>query len=287
MMFIQSVAAQKTTYYTKDGNVSGKKKADYYKIVTQKDNDLWKTQQFHIDGRLMFEGYSHHKDGSDKEGTYKSYYPSGILKKQSIYADGNILETDLYYESTMLERKTLFSDRMITSVHNYYESGKLKDEVFYSGSKEERNITVKSFFEDGNLKRNEEYLDVKNEFGEREYQLVQSKCFAEDGTEVSYTPFLRYPRFPGGDRALRLFIQKNLKYPKDAQKQRIHGRVYVQFLVCETGEVQKVKIAKSVYYALDNEALRVVKSMPDWTPGISYGQVDDISYTLPINFRLR
>ncbi|SMO90099.1 outer membrane transport energization protein TonB [Saccharicrinis carchari] len=96
------------------------------------------------------------------------------------------------------------------------------------------------------------------------------------------------PQFPGGDMELRKYIAKSIKYPVDAQEQRKMGRVYVQFVVSKTGDVKDVKVLRSGgFESLDEEALRVVRAMPKWTPGLQRGQKVNVSYTIPINFVLQ
>jgi TonB family protein len=95
------------------------------------------------------------------------------------------------------------------------------------------------------------------------------------------------PKFPGGDLALRKYIAANIKYPEDAQKQGIQGKVYVTFVVTKTGEVGGAKIARGVSSSLDDEALRVVRGLPKWTPGTQRGKAVNVQYTVPINFVLQ
>ncbi len=94
------------------------------------------------------------------------------------------------------------------------------------------------------------------------------------------------PQYPGGEEALRQFIAKELKYPKEAENKGIQGRVYVSFVVASDGFVRDVKIARSVDPTLDLEALRVVESLPQWTPGKIGGENANVSFTVPINFVL-
>lgn len=203
-----------------------------------------------------------------------------------MYIDGELSVSETFYNSTNLKRKRVYNNKIISSVHDYYDSGQLKNEVIYTGSKEKLEIKAKSYFENGLLKRDDEYVETIEE-GEKEYKLIKGLCLSEDGSEISHTPFMRFPQFPGGNNILKLFISKNLKYPKDTQKKKIEGRVFVSFVVNKTGEIEKVRLVKSVNYSLDKEALRVVSHMPNWTPGIECGEIANFSFTLPINFRLR
>ena len=94
------------------------------------------------------------------------------------------------------------------------------------------------------------------------------------------------PEFPGGVEALKNFVASSLQYPSIALKNGIQGQVVVGFVVGKTGEITNVKIKSGVDPSLDNEALRIVKSMPRWIPGKQNGQGVDVFYKLPINFNL-
>ena len=95
----------------------------------------------------------------------------------------------------------------------------------------------------------------------------------------------KMPSFPGGSEALKEYLKKNTMYPNpDAC---ITGRVVVVFVVDEKGNVGDVKVARSVEPSFDAEAVRVVKAMPRWNPGIEKGKAVKVRYTLPVTFRLQ
>ena len=95
------------------------------------------------------------------------------------------------------------------------------------------------------------------------------------------------PEFPGGIESLMTYIATNVNYPIEAQKHGIQGRVLCQFIVNKDGKVVEVVVAKSSGNKyLDNEAIRVVKSMPTWIPGRHKGETVRVQYKLPINFSL-
>ena len=93
--------------------------------------------------------------------------------------------------------------------------------------------------------------------------------------------------FPGGDRALMNWLNENIKYPEFAYKNNIQGKVYVNFIVRENGSIDSVKIARGVHSSLDNEAIRLVKAMPKWKPGLKNGVAVKSYFTLPVTFVLK
>ena len=94
------------------------------------------------------------------------------------------------------------------------------------------------------------------------------------------------PEFPGGESALRKFITSSVVYPETAVANEIQGKVYVSFIVKKDGTVANARIARGVDPSLNEEALRVVNSLPKWKPGIQRGTPVNVSYTVPINFML-
>lgn len=95
------------------------------------------------------------------------------------------------------------------------------------------------------------------------------------------------PVFPGGQGKLMEFLAKNVKYPVVAQQNGIQGRVVVQFIVNKEGKVVKPEVVKGVDPSLDNEAIRVVSSLPTWKPGMQRGKAVNVKYTVPVIFRLQ
>jgi TonB family protein len=96
----------------------------------------------------------------------------------------------------------------------------------------------------------------------------------------------KMPEFPGGETALRKFINSSIKYPQSAKENNIEGKVYVRFCVKRNGKVDKISIAKSVAPVLDNEALRAVSLFPKWKPGTIKGKKVNVWYVVPVNFSL-
>jgi TonB family protein len=94
------------------------------------------------------------------------------------------------------------------------------------------------------------------------------------------------PEFPGGKKQLMTYLADSIQYPFVAKRLKTQGKVFVQFLVDKTGKISDAKVIKRVDYYLDKEALRVVNSMPDWTPGAKCGEKLNIYVTLPIAFKL-
>ena len=93
------------------------------------------------------------------------------------------------------------------------------------------------------------------------------------------------PSFPGGESAMKSYLNSNVKYPVEARENCIQGRVIVQFIIEKDGSISDVKISESVNPSFDREALRVVKAMPKWNPGKLQGIPARVKNEVPVVFR--
>ena len=105
--------------------------------------------------------------------------------------------------------------------------------------------------------------------------------------EKAYDVAEQMPEFPGGMKEMLKFLQDNLKYPESAKKNNLEGRVIVQFVVEKDGTPTEFNVVRSVDPDLDAEALRVLKTMPKWKPGMEKGEAVRVKFTVPVSFKLQ
>ena len=122
--------------------------------------------------------------------------------------------------------------------------------------------------------------------GGEESKPVKIQVSVEKTGEEIFNVVEQMPEYPGGMGELMKFIQRNIRYPKEAQEQGKQGRVIVQFVVEKDGSITEAKVARSADPQLDAEALRIVSEMPKWTPGKQRGKEVRTRFTLPVTFRL-
>jgi TonB family protein len=102
-----------------------------------------------------------------------------------------------------------------------------------------------------------------------------------------YTIVEEMPKFPGGETQLLNYVAHNVKYPATARENGIQGKVYVAFVIDTIGSVIEARVLRGIGGGCDEEALRVVNSMPKWAPGTQDGKPVRVQYNLPINFVLK
>ncbi|UKN00722.1 energy transducer TonB [Paracrocinitomix mangrovi] len=96
----------------------------------------------------------------------------------------------------------------------------------------------------------------------------------------------KHPTFPGGEKALQIFLQNEMQYPQSAYRRKVQGTVYVNFIIGKTGAVKNAKVIVGADDDLDKEAERIVGAMPNWKPGEVDGKAADLHYTIPVQFVL-
>lgn len=246
--------AIKTTYYDADWNtLPSAENAAYYRDACKKDT-LWVTKEYFINKQIRLAGVYSDDSLSAKEGMFVYYYQTGEKKSEGVFRE-NIHEGEWIY---------------------WHENGKIDGKGTYI--KGEESGVWKWYFENGQQSSEETYTAGA---------LVQMICWDSTG-EQNHTAktALVMPGFKGGEEALMHYLSRTIKYPATAQDNNIEGQVVLEFIVTPDGQITNIKVVKSVYTALDNEAVRVVGLMKPWSPGTNHNRPISVRYTLPVIFRL-
>jgi protein TonB len=133
---------------------------------------------------------------------------------------------------------------------------------------------------------------AKTEQGDKngvDYSLldVQDKVAEAPKKDEVFTYAEEMPNFPGGDEKLLNYFSTHIQYPDMARRAGVEGRLFISFVVRTTGEITDVQVIKGLGAGLDEEAVRVVKSMPKWNPGRQNGKPVNVKVTIPIIFKLQ
>ena len=124
---------------------------------------------------------------------------------------------------------------------------------------------------------------------EENIEVVEAKTqvIEQEAPKEIFTVVEEQPTYPGGDEARIKFLQANMKYPEEAKELGVQGKVFVTFVVEVDGSITDVKVLRGIGSGCDDEAVRVVKSMPKWVPGKQRGVPVRVQFNLPINFKLQ
>jgi TonB family protein len=197
---------------------------------------------------------------------YKNNADTQEVKLVRYLKDGTILEELNYLP---------YSAKTLHGVFRRYRDGRLADERIYQNNK--LHGTHKTFWENGRLRRNDLY--EKGAF-------INGQCYGFNGGDTTWFAYQISAGFPGGNDSLRQYLTQHLKYPPDARLDEIEGTVNVQFTITKDGSLTDIKLSNKVNPLLDNEAIRLVSGMPKWQPAIIDGRVANMSFILPVVFRL-
>lgn len=180
---------------------------------------------------------------------------------------------------TLLE-ETVYSDT-VQKIQNgtyrsFYETGQLHAIIPYKKGKIDGELIT--YWGDGQLKRTDKYSDGN---------FISGKILNTNGRELPYYPYVILPSFKKGEKKLQEYLAKNLMYPAGARERKENGTVKVGFTVSDKGVVNNPVIISGVSSELDQEALRVVKEMPRWNPGMVDGIGTAMFFILPVRFDLQ
>ncbi len=251
--------------------------------------------------------------------TYIKYYKNGMVREVSRYKDSDkkTVETAYWYPNGQIQQVINVKDTLFAPIGKNKMAPISPQKIMYiqNQSDSKGNHTVLSgngeaifksydsssniFTEKGMVKnyKKEGYwtgkTDKENSFSYRDFfekgVLVKGVAYYSKGDSSVYAGEAEIsPTFNGGIDGYTRFLQTNLSYPSDAQRQNVQGKVYLQFVVCTDGTLCDFEVLKSAGHpSLDKEAIRVIrKSSGLWTSGIQRGRKVRSRYTIPINFSL-
>jgi len=243
-----------TVYLNILGKEASKETARYYRKKIQQGSQ-WLVTQYTISGEMIMKGVYADDSCHIANGEFSWYKNKNLLYHSCHYTNGKANGADIYY----------------------YDNGRKQQEGNYINDKKDGEWV--GYFESGKISGKATYKDDKQ---------LTGQFFNEDGSNnQAIRVFLRPAEYPGAGKALMQYLSSSISYPRKAQKKEIEGTVVVQFIVRANGTISDIGIDQSVEPSLDAEALRVIKSMPDWTPAIIGGRYSDSYMKQPITFRLK
>jgi protein TonB len=190
---------------------------------------------------------------------------------------------DYFFSNDQLQSREEFAHirkRTYNGISEYFDkNGHLLMHAEYADG--QRNGELRRYYPSGQLKRRERYAANKRSSGE---------CFAADGKLVPFFEFEMMPRYPEGDgspQAIVAAIARNFRYPKDARRQRIEGRLLVSFDVLKDGSVADVEVKKPFFPSIDAEAIQAVRKLKRFVPGTQDGEPVKVRFVAPLNLKIQ
>jgi TonB family protein len=262
-----------------------KNETNYAPVLTFQDN-----------GKLI--AYKEYVAGN-KTALRKEYYLSGMLKEVETSGDSSVTNVSWYNNGQLRSvveypvKQLLFDSKVFGA---WESNGKQTVKDGNGWWKYNSDESKKLLYEQGAV-----HAGVKNgkwvgKWSDSTIYYVESydngilkegHCFV-NGEKVTYSEKAIQPQFKGGVNSLYQFLGQNIRYPSEAARRGITGRVRVSFTVCEDGSLCDYKVEKGVVQDIDEEALRVVKKMSGkWEPGELRGQKVRVKYNLPVNFMMQ
>ena len=276
-----------------------------YELAEKTDNSKGRTTTY--TSKYSADGALQELVGSDGSKIVYSYL-GDKLDKVAYMRNGTAERTDYYDSSANLIEKSVRSGNSIVYEYNY--RGDMVSMKKMKGSTAMATTTYEyeypdeglpwnrmSQYNDGSflLSKTRSYNTPKassrnTATSSQEVEEVVEEVIAGDTSPAGNKVFEvveQMPSFPGGDAALMQFLSKAIKYPVEAEDNGIQGRVVATFVIERDGSISEVRVVKSVAPSLDQEAIRVLKSMPKWIPGFQNGKPVRVKYTTPVTFRLQ
>lgn len=253
------------TVWTMGGHIVLREEASTYGIVQSTEHGKIKVNYFRGDSNLVSQNsYSKLEYGNQKKSGLQHFYRNGIRTKVENYNAGGKLVEDYKMDSLgKIYMRTKYMNDKVVEQNYYYPDGHLRA----SKTPTKAGMEVQYFLPDGTP--------------------TDSSTIPTDADEGEVLNVVdRMPEFPGGGSALFAFLSKHVTYPPKAYAMGLQGKVLVAFTVDKDGSIQDIVVIQPVHKLLDDEAKRVIRSMPKWKPGMQDGRLVRVRYTVPINFRL-
>ncbi|GAB3642783.1 TonB family protein [Spirosoma arcticum] len=280
-----------------------------YLIGYRNEDKLWRGNVFGVDDTGALVSLTYYDNGRSTS-LSQTYHANGSVAQRTELVDGNKASTS-WYPNGQIKQVWTANDPKPMSVNNpdqviaFWDStgqSLVRDgngrAIYTEMRKSHSDTTQHTLYIEQGLYANGfkqgtwtgHYADGSY-FYEEQYDkgvCQGGKARTAGNDTVRYTTQMEQPEFKGGMQGLGQFLAQNLRYPADAQRARVQGRVFLSFVVCTDGTLCDYEVIKGLDSSINQEALRVVKAMNGrWKPGTRRGQKVRVKYTMPINFTLQ
>lgn len=227
----------------------------FYRKSVELSKSKWLVLDYYKQGNLQMSGFYTDSSISIENGNFSYFYENGNLESRGQYINGKHEKEWTYW----------------------WSNGDINKSGFY---KEDKKTGIWKWYKDNGQICSKELLKSDS--------LVSATFYDESGKVISINkiPVEVMPEFPGGTSKMYKYLSKKLKYPKQMRRQGIQGIVKLTFIITNQGQVEGVRVLESVHPKIDQEAIRVINKMPDWSPGKQHNREVRVQFNLPIRFKL-
>jgi len=247
--------------------------ATFYSVTSKStDGKIEVTNYYILNGKIKSKSTYASLDSESRAGVFTDYYKSGNLQSKGTYLN-NLAEGkwEFYYDTVgapVWYECTFSKGAYEGTLRSYYPNGKVK--------REELHKTFRDTVFYGSKKSPKSFVREKD-------SIMSGHCLDSLGKPTVFTPFVT-PARPSFD--LNAYLARNIHYPDSARRNDLEGRVIVRFGVDSKGQIYEPTIMKGVSDDINREAIRVVKLLPAWKPGMRDDEPCAVVFTLPITFKL-
>ncbi len=191
------------------------------------------------------------------------------------------------------QEKLPFNDTVIYNPDGSYSEVKRVQDIDPETNKPFTKVLISSYDKNGEPAKGFHIQTMPREDDIKEFRITANEGFTypaiikdEQSNDSIYQIVDEMPEFPGGEKALMDYMSQNVKYPEEAKNKNIAGRVFISFVVEKDGSVSNVKVLRGIGGGCDEEAVRVIKGMPKWKPGMQKGKPVRVNFQMPFVFKL-
>jgi TonB family protein len=240
-------------------------------------NSLWIVRDFYLDGQLKMTGSFTTHHCKTEQGAFK-YFSKYNVKTLEVHYDNGYLTGCYsgYFDNGNLSISGRYMDSLSLKDRNELLAELPKELPYSLDSNNLKTGSWEYYHYNGKLSGREEYVNGR---------IIQSIYWNEDGTESGDGDVIHQPaEFPGGDRALLIYMKKRIRYPLTEEKKRISGIVLINFTIDEKGQVKDPTNFQSISAPFDAMCMQAVKTMPLWRPSRMHNRYVKTNYNIPFHF---
>lgn len=268
-----------TVFYDSNWNQCNPDAASYYRIIEIDTTEiLFQVKDYYITGQVQMKGAFRSINPDIKTGDFTYWHKNGQIWIKCTFEQGDLTGKYIeWFENGQIKTESTYKSGKLDGIEKQWdEDGGLSKSIEYKNGEKDGDFIT--FYSNG--------LPVRKDFYKND-RLIKGRCYTEEGKDTSYFRYFIMPSFMGGVKGFKDFIAEKLVFPDTAKVNNEEGLVKIKFTIDKKGDVTDVNIVKKDKEYFNSEALRVIKELPRWIPGMRDGKEVEVTMTVPIYFKLK